>query len=101
MECRILSDVPKRLGVMEGNHAVILDVSVIPSCAVAHVGADKCCDVERGLSGDAGGDHISNDHVAVRLELLPVLVLDPLGETRRLPAWRETHQGKRAITSPR
>ena len=68
---------------MQGNHAVILDGSAIPRRAVAKVGADKCCDVERGLGGEGGGDHISNDHVAVRLELLPVLVLDPPGKTRR------------------
>ena len=101
MESRILSDIPKRLGVMQGNHAVILDGSAIPRRAVANVGADRCCDAERGLSGAAGGDHIDNDHVAVRLESLPVLVLDPPGKTRLPPAWRETHQGKRAITSPR
>jgi hypothetical protein len=32
---------------------------------------------------------------------LPVLVLDPPRKTRRPQAWRETHQGKRAITSLR
>ena len=72
MEFRVLSDIPKRLGVMQGNHAVVLDGSAIPRCAIVNVGADKCCDVERGFSGETGGDHISNDHVAVRLESLPV-----------------------------
>ena len=95
-----MSDIPKRLGVMQGNHAVVLDGSAIPRCAIVNVGADKCCDVERGFSGETGGDYISNDHVAVRLELLPVLVLDPPRKTRRSQAWRETHRGKREITSP-
>ena len=56
MEFRVLSDIPKRLGVMQGDHAVILDRSAIPRrAAPANVGADKCCDVERGLSGEGCG----------------------------------------------
>ena len=86
MESGILSDIPKRLGVMQGNHAVILGGPAIPRCAVANVGADKCCDLEHGLSGEALWDYVWNDHIAVGLELLPVLVLDAPRKTRRSQA---------------
>jgi len=78
VEIRGLPDVPERLGMMHRDDAVERWRGVIPCRAVSEVGANERGNLTNRIPGDACRKHISYHHVALGMELLQVVVLDPL-----------------------
>jgi hypothetical protein len=78
IEVRGLPDIPKRLGMMHRDDAVVLGRIAIPSRAVIEIGPEERRNLANSIVKGTFRNDVSYYHVAFRLESLPILVLDPL-----------------------
>ena len=74
----MLSNIPKRLGVVQGNDTIELRWAAIPGRSVRKVGTNEFRNLANGITGHATGNYISNYHVALGIEMSPVSFRDPL-----------------------
>jgi hypothetical protein len=63
---------------MHRDNAVELWSAAVPSRAVDKVRANERGNLTNSISRDARGYYIPYNHVALGMELLPVVILDPL-----------------------
>lgn len=80
VKTRALPDVPLRLGMMHRDDPVELWHTAIPCSPIGEVGAYKLRNVTSRVVSKFRRNHIPYDHVALGMELQPIVVLDPMTE---------------------
>jgi hypothetical protein len=87
VEIWALPNVPQRLGMVHRDNAVELRCAAIPCRSVSKVGTNEGGNFTNCSASDGCRNHIADHHVAVRIELLEVVVPDPLTDWRVRPMW--------------
>jgi len=95
VDVRALPDVPQRLGMVHRDNAIRLGSTAIPRRAVCKVGAHEGRDLTCCVANEAWRDYISDHYIAIGLELLAVIVVDPVTGWRIPPLGRESTIGDR------
>ena len=79
VQIRRLPDIPQRLRMVQRDNSIQHRRTAIPGGAIGQVGAEECHDLSNRIRRNRRRDHVSDHHVAVVLELLPIRIFDPLG----------------------
>jgi len=81
-----LSDVPKRLGMVQWNDAVVLRRIPVPSRTIVEIGPEERRNFSNRIGDNIRGNDIPNHHIAVGTEPVSIYLLDPLVALRA--TWR-------------